>query len=1123
MPRIFDNIDAELLPAIRDTLAVSTRSDYCVGYFNLRGWRLIDDLVEAWPGHSDGCCRLLVGMQRPPQEDLREILGLLGQGAGMDNATAHRMKKKLAEEFRVQLTVGCPTAADEAGLRRLAKQLRAHKLRVKLFLSNPLHAKLYLHYRPDPHSPTIAYLGSSNLSLGGLRKHGELNIDVMDHDACEKLVRWFKERWDDSFSVDISQELAEIIENSWAREEPISPYHIYVKMAYHLAQDARTGLREFKIPNDFAGQLFDYQTAAVKIAAAKLNRSGGVIIGDVVGLGKTLMATTLARIFEDDHGLETLIICPRNLVGMWEDYRQRYRMRATIVSLSEVQQRLPQLRRHRLVLIDESHNLRNREGRRYRAIAEHIAKDESRVILLSATPYNKEFLDLSSQLRLFVDEEKDLGIRPEFLLRGLGGEAEFLARHQCSVRSIAAFEKSESTDDWRELMRLYLVRRTRSFIKENYATYDSERKRHYLTVGNADRFYFPVRVPKTVKFPIDPKNPGDQYARLFAVDVENAVDRLNLPRYGLGEYVTDPLPTAATPDEKAVVANLNRAGKRLKGFCRTNIFKRLESSGYAFTLSLDRHVLRNYIFIHALENDLPLPIGTQDSAMLDSTLTDEDELWSESDDDGSRTRADEAASTAAGRSYAARAQAIYDSYANEYASRFKWLPTKFFADALKDDLQADADALVGVLTSTGPWDPAVDRKLEALDRLIQKKHPDEKVLVFSQFADTVRYLERQLTSRGVHHLASVSGRDDDPTAIAHRFSPVSNDKRSKVSPGEELRVVLATDVLSEGQNLQDCAIVVNFDLPWAIIRLIQRAGRVDRIGQKADTIRCYSFLPADGVERIIQLRTRVRQRLRSNGELMGSDEEFFDDEKTKAALVNLYTENSGALDDADDEGDVDFSSYALSLWNQAISHNPELESLIPALPLAAYSTKAHDPGPGSPDGALVYVKTSEGNDSLAWVDGAGKVVTESPRVILDAAKCEPTTPAVPRLDQHHDIVGKAVRTVIETEQSVGGELGKPSGARYKTYHRLKRLANSNAGTLFESAELSKAIEEIYKFPLLESATDTLNRQLRSDIADDELGALVIALRQDGRLCRVSDEETHGEPQLICSLGLRVPS
>lgn len=1122
MPRIFDNIDAELLPAIRATLTVSTRSDYCVGYFNLRGWRLIDDLVEAWPGHSDGCCRLLVGMQRPPQEDLREILGLLGQGGEIDNATAHRMRKKLAEEFRIQLTVGCPTAADEAGLRRLAKQLRAHKLRARLFLSHPLHAKLYLHYRPDPHSPTIAYLGSSNLSLGGLRKHGELNIDVMDHDACEKLSRWFEERWDDPFCVDISPELAEIIETSWARETPVPPYHIYVKMAYQLAQDARTGLREFKIPADFSGQLFDYQTAAVKIAAAKLNRDGGVIIGDVVGLGKTLMATALARIFEDDHGLETLIICPKNLVGMWEDYRQRYRLRATVVSLSEVQQRLPQLRRHRLVLIDESHNLRNREGRRYRAIADHIAKDESRVILLSATPYNKEFLDISSQLRLFVSEGKDLGIRPEFLLRTMGGEAEFLARHQCSVRSVAAFEKSESTDDWRELMRLYLVRRTRSFIKENYATYDLERMRHYLTVGTSDRFYFPVRLPKTVKFPIDPKNQNDQYARLFGKDVEHAVDGLNLPRYGLGEYVKDSLPPTATPAEQAVVANLNRAGRRLKGFCRTNIFKRLESSGHAFMLSLDRHILRNYIFIHALTGDLPLPIGPQDVAILDSRVSDEDEIWKDADDDALGAPSDVAATAAAGLSYAARAKAIYDAYAIQHTNRFKWLPTSFFTDTLKNDLQADADSLLAVLTAAGPWDSAADRKLEALERLIQKKHPEEKVLVFSQFADTVRYLERQLTSRSVRRLASVSGGDDNPTAIAHRFSPVSNDKRNQVSAGEELRVVIATDVLSEGQNLQDCAIVVNFDLPWAIIRLIQRAGRVDRIGQKADTIHCYSFLPAEGVERIIELRRRVRQRLRSNGELMGADEEFFDDEKTKAALHNLYTEQSGALDDTDDDRDVDFSSYALSIWNQAIRHDPELESIIPALPLAAYSTKFHEPSPASPEGALVYVKTSEGNDSLAWVDQSGKIVTESPRTILDAAKCEPTTPSLPRLDVHHDIVGQAVRTVIETEKSVGGELGKPSGARYKAYHRLKRLNNSNAGTLFESADLSKAIEEIYKFPLLESATDTLNRQLRSDIADDELGALVIALRQDGRLCRVSEEETHGEPQLICSLGLRAP-
>ena len=157
---------------------------------------------------------------------------------------------------------------------------------------------------------------------------------------------------------------------------------------------------------------------------------------------------------------------------MWEDYRARYRLRGQVKSISRVSRDLPNLRRYRLVLLDESHNLRNREGKRYRAIQEYIRGNESKVILLSATPYNKTYLDLANQLRLFIPEDADVGVRPEQLLREIG-ETEFLRRHQCPVRSLAAFEKSPSADDWRELMRLYLVRRTRSFIQENYAETDS--------------------------------------------------------------------------------------------------------------------------------------------------------------------------------------------------------------------------------------------------------------------------------------------------------------------------------------------------------------------------------------------------------------------------------------------------------------------------------------------------------------------------------------------------------------------------------------------------------------------------------------------------------------------------
>ena len=199
----------------------------------------------------------------------------------------------------------------------------AKKVVVKLFVRHPLHAKLYLLFRPDPINPKVGYLGSSNLTFAGLSRQGELNIDVLDQDACQKLAQWFEDRWDDRFCWDISKELVEIIEESWARPSMPPPYHIYLKMAYHLSQEARAGLTEFRHPRDFADKLFEFQIAAVKIAAHHLNKRGGVLIGDVVGLGKTLMATAVARIFEDDHDLETLIICPKNLVPMWEDYRDQ--------------------------------------------------------------------------------------------------------------------------------------------------------------------------------------------------------------------------------------------------------------------------------------------------------------------------------------------------------------------------------------------------------------------------------------------------------------------------------------------------------------------------------------------------------------------------------------------------------------------------------------------------------------------------------------------------------------------------------------------------------------------------------------------------------------------------------
>ena len=153
------------------------------------------------------------------------------------------------------------------------------------------------------------------------------------------------------------------------------------------------------------------------------------------------------------------------------------------------------------------------------------------------------------------------------------------------------------------------------------------------------------------------------------------------------------------------------------------------------------------------------------------------------------------------------------------------------------------------------------------------------------------------------------------------------------------------------------------------------------------------------------------------------------------------------------------------------------------------------------------------------MDKAGNNITESQFEILKAAECAPNTPAAPRHENHHELVKKGVEYVAAEEKSVGGQLGRPSGARFRTYERLKSYADLVKGSLFDTPQLAKTIEYIYRFPLRQSAIDTLNRQLRAGISDDKLAELVMALRDDDRLCIVHEDEQRREPQIICSLGL----
>jgi superfamily II DNA or RNA helicase len=828
------------------------------------------------------------------------------------------------------------------------------------------------------------------------------------------------------------------------------------------------------------------------------------MIGDVVGLGKTITATAVAKIMEDDLYYNTLVVCPKNLVTMWEGYVHKYRLYAKVISHSMIARELPELRRYKLVVIDESHNFRNNLGAGYRALRAYISENDSKVILLSATPYNKTYLDLANQLKLFIGDDDDIGIRPERYIAALGGLVEFNYKHtDTPVKSIAAFEKSEFADDWRDVMRLYLVRRTRSFIKVNYAKDDAVSGRKYLEFANGEKSYFPDRKPKTVEFSLSAEDPNDQYALLYDDDTVSTINALNLPRYGLIQYEATKPSVAATADELRIMQNLSRAGKQVLGFCRTNLYKRLESSGYAFCLSISRHILRNHIFIYALENSLKLPVSS--SVVVD--------MYTDGDEDDIQLNLDYSWNDA---DYAKAAERFYHIFDQDMHKRFDWIRSELFdSKTLIDQLQADSENLLAILHKIKVWHVFADRKLAKLRDLIEKTHKRDKVIVFTQFADTAEYLYEQLTESGVKNMALALGGSDDIVSLVKRFSPTSNqvehfDKKT------ELRVLITTDVLSEGQNLQDAHIIVNFDLPWAIVRLIQRAGRVDRIGQRALEILCYSFLPEDGIEKIIGLRSKLSTRIKQNAEVVGSDEMFFDGDPVN--ISDLYSEKSGILDEEEDT-EVDLASYAYQIWKNAIDANPELQATIESMPNVVFSAKETSPDQ-SGSGVVVYVKSNSDNDALAWLNENGEIASQSQYAILKTAECVYDTSAHEKLPKHHELVKSCVEQIQAETDTVTGTLGRKNSVKYRVYRQLERFREENLGTLFVPPKLDNALDEIFQNPLKESAIDALSRQMKSGISDEKLAELVVSLYTDRRLCNVADEDNiYHVPQIICSMGL----
>ncbi|MDQ0241391.1 helicase-related protein [Arthrobacter bambusae] len=1096
MPTIFDNSENNTLGgSLLKTFPEHQRIDVATGYFDLRGWGTFSDLVDAKKAKETAgpVARILVGMVAPSAaeamlQDLQKQVQAPDPYAQIpDFESARSRQAQLVNHLREQLMRGLSTKEGQTSLRALKRQLQEGMVEIKVFTRRPLHGKAYVLHNPGHYAlPVMGYLGSSNLTAAGLYSNLELNVDVLDQDAAQKLDQWFTSHWDDHFSLPITEQIIELIEESWAAEKQPTPFEVFLKVCLSMSQDVRDGFG-YVLPPSMHKLLLDYQESAVRILARRIVRRGGTMLGDVVGLGKTLTAIATAMLLQSAEDYSTLVLCPKNLEDMWQKHLDAYDIVGRVVPYSMAATVLPELKRFQFVICDESHNLRTNTRKDYEAIKEYVRGNDSKVLLLTATPYNLAFEDVANQIGLYLDEDDDLGIEP---LAALAKNVGLADKVDGKTNTLAAFRLSEESEDWKRLMSDHLVRRTRSFIKrtaqKKLVVLPDGRsvEREYLQFADGTPFFFPQRVAKPVSHDFDVDDP----ARLMEDDETlDAIKSLLLPRYVLAAY--DAPKKRHTDEDLKILEDIKTGRGNVAGFVRTGLFKRLSSSGHSFVQSLQRQRARNDLYLHAIENRLPVPLGNITQQQFG--VTDEDI----EDTEGTH-------GTVAAR---------YDHLQKHLPASTKWLNSTIFTDALRADLERDNATITWLLDRYGTWDPTKDSKINALVDLLTQQHQGEKVLVFTEYKDTADYIARSLHEAGIQNVGLATGDTGNPGAVARRFSPASNKL-----PGAESRealladpidVLIATDVLSEGQNLQDSHVVVNYDLPWAIIRLIQRAGRVDRIGQQSSTVYVY-LISHEKVEEQISLRHRIKQRLESSAQAFGSDEQFFGTESEISVLDNFY---SGRLEDesiADEEADA--VSEAWLIWSNATEKHPDVTQRVLAMPDLVQSTRNLYINEAQ-GGVVCYVNTVAGVDAFAVSRGADDL-RERERLITpyEAFKlfyAEPETPTAELREDHFERLQHLVHGPLSSEGVAAGNL---KGVRKRVWERF-------AGTLFlRGAE--DALNALHERPLQKTAELRLRAALRNRVSDEDMIAILNQLHEDDKLVIKSIDS---DPvRVVCSLGVR---
>ena len=602
---VIDNENVVLLDQLKIHLPNTTRASIAVGYFFISGFAAIMDSFAKIEKSDDPnhIIRLLIS----PKTNRPTAEALLASNESLDDArrkveTDHVDGRSVtSRQIRDSLGHMPQTAQDRCAVLKLADLIRRGKLQVRVYTKVQLHAKAYIFEMEDnPALPRFSIVGSSNLSISGIREHTELNLRTNVDNDTEKLKEWFDRHWEEA--QEFTEEMSELIQDSWIDDR--RPIDIYRKAVMHEYGN---------LPSEVgveARQLFEFQRIAVLKAIKMLEEYGGVIVADVVGTGKSYIGSMILKYLKETKRAKPLIICPPHLIDMWKEYMRLFDIYAEVESRYKIGMADNILSRYTncdVILVDESHNFRNKTNA-YEALHAFMEQqsDDSAIIMLTATPVSNGVTDLKNQLNLFPAER----IRDIPPLGNTSLDEYFKGSEQEHRLT------EEGEEKIRELLRHILIRRTRKQIREKYAKRDG--KRYYLELKSGERSYFPERNLMTPRqYDID-----KVYLSSFE-DILTHVERLTMARYSPGDYIREEYQNTTHPQYKKYNDLANRM-KSLIGMVRSGLLKRMESSIAAFAASVTNYQKGSQEFLDFLKKGI-VPIGKDyQDAIYKSIIYDDD-------------------------------------------------------------------------------------------------------------------------------------------------------------------------------------------------------------------------------------------------------------------------------------------------------------------------------------------------------------------------------------------------------------------------------------------------------------------------------------------------------------------